>query len=154
MADKIIDFIGTVPPLTLLQSGYQKQSLVTLFRVLFTRDHFNEKTFTIASNIVNIAHDANCLLVINLKQFLQLNNKSIKREPDTSLDPVKINQLSKHDYLSNDENVKNLGKKLGEMLLRNSEPEKTGLLVDWLSSVELQIAGPNEKLQVNKTSNT
>ncbi|KAK9737777.1 Protein of unknown function (DUF3677) [Popillia japonica] len=172
MTDKIIDFLGTVPPLTLLKSGYQKQSLATLFRVLFTKDHFNEKTFTIATNILNMAHDTNCLLVINLKQFLQLNNKSIKCEPDTVLDPMKINQLSKHikcepdtvldpmkinqlskhDYLSNDENIgylKNLGKKLGEMLLRNSEPEKTGLLVDWLSSVELQIAGPNEKLQMD-----
>ncbi|KAI4461611.1 hypothetical protein MML48_5g00012025 [Holotrichia oblita] len=149
MADKIIDFLGTVPPLALLKSGYQKQSLVTLFRVLFTKDHFNEKTFTIATNILNMANDANCLLVINLKQFLQLNSKSIKREPDTLPDSVKINQLSKHDYLSNDENVRNLGKKLGEMLLRNSEPEKTGLLVDWLSSVELQIAGPNEKLQMD-----
>ncbi|GJQ80376.1 hypothetical protein Trydic_g12239 [Trypoxylus dichotomus] len=57
--------------------------------------------------------------------------------------------MNKHDYLSKDENVQTLGKELGEMLLRNSEPEKTGLLVDWLSSVELQIAGPNEKLQMN-----
>ncbi|KAI4461631.1 hypothetical protein MML48_5g00000815 [Holotrichia oblita] len=105
MADKIIDFLGTVPPLALLKSGYQKQSLVTLFRVLFTKDHFNEKTFTIATNILNMANDANCLLVINLKQFLQLNSKSIKREPDTLPDSVKINQLSKHDYLSNDENM-------------------------------------------------
>lgn len=74
----------------------------------------------------------------------------MKQEADNSLsDPEKLNQLNKHDYLSNDENVQNLGKKLGEMLLKNSEPEKTGLLVDWLSSVELQIAGPNEKLQVS-----
>lgn len=137
MIDIIINYLHAVPPPFLLKCTYQKGSLATLFRLIFTKDHFNEKTFAIASNLLNVTQDKNSLIVIQLTQFLQLNNKSIKYED-------KANKFDKHNV-----NVENLGKKIGELLLENSEPDKTGLLVDWLSSVELQIAGPNEKLQVD-----
>lgn len=75
---------------------------------------------------------------------------------DTELiDPIDV--LHNTDLITNKKSDKildypeNLGERLGKLLMENAEAEKTGLLVDWLTSVELEIASiEGKKLQVFK----
>lgn len=74
-------------------------------------------------------------------------------ETDESIDPIDV--LHNTDLISNKKSDKildcpeNLGERLGKLLMENMEGEKTGLLVDWLTSVELEIASiEGRKLQV------
>lgn len=93
-----------------------------------------------------------------LRRYLQMY--CVKEASDSDA-PVELMQVVKcEDLITSVKSEKmlnapeNLTEELGKMLMEDeSKSEKTGLLVDWLSSLELEIANSDKgKLQVSFTA--
>lgn len=132
-------------------------SINLLFRLLFTKRNANENSFKAAEKILQVLQDKDNSIALLLKQFLNQDRKSVlsKMEIDDDLDPIR--SLQNSDLITNKKSNKileqseTLGEKLGKLLLDNVEVEKTGLIVDWLTSVELEVANTaGGQLQVIK----
>lgn len=137
VSTKIFDYLQGLQPTTLL-TFLSNNSVILLFRLLFTKRNVNDKSIIVAEKILNILKDKDKSLTLILKQFLN-------QEMETSSDFLKTNKSNEM------EQSEILGEKLGKMLLDNVDVEKTGLIVDWLASVELEIANTGGQLQVRHT---
>lgn len=127
-----------------LATVIQKTNVHTpLFRLLFVKQHGNDNSIALARNLlVNIENKDHPVAFI-LQQFL-LETADIK--PKDAI--VKNEGKNMMSVFSSD--TSDLGIRLAEQLLKNTtEPEKTGVLVDWLSAVELEIVNfKQEHVQV------
>ncbi|KAJ8965278.1 hypothetical protein NQ314_004241 [Rhamnusium bicolor] len=152
--ETIFNFIRSIPINFTLPIILQYKSFSTLFRLIFTSTSINQEKIDFAIQLLNlIPKEENCTTVI-LKQYLKNSGKS-EVKMDIEIDPHEI--IKKNDLITSKKynTVLNcpekLGEKLGKMLLEDeSRAEKTGLLVDWLSAIELEIANSDKhKLQMD-----
>lgn len=148
---KIFDYLQGLQS-SALMTLISNNSITSLFRLLFTKRNVNERSIKIAEKILNLTQDKLIAMVLN--KFL---NETDKMDVDVnvkSIDPIKL--LENSDLITNKksnemlEHSEVLGEKLGKLLLENVDVEKTGLIVDWLTSVELEIANSQSvQLQVS-----
>lgn len=153
-AMKIFDYFQGLQSSSLI-TLIRNNSVILLFRLLFTKRNVSEKSLNVAEKILTAAQDTDKSISLILKQFLNRYTKftaSASNLMDTD-DPIK--SLDSKNVITNQksnemlDHSEILGERLGKMLLDNVNVEKTGLIVDWLTSVELEIANKEEgQLQV------
>ncbi|KAJ8945121.1 hypothetical protein NQ318_001586 [Aromia moschata] len=148
IAETILNFIKSIPVNFIVSVVLRFNSISTLFRLTFSIDCYNQEKVEFAKQLLSlIPNQENCTAAV-LRQFLNSTEK-IKIEMKTESDShevIKGNLITDRKYDS-----KKLGEKLGQMLLEDeSKVERTGLLVDWLSAIELEIANSDKhKLQMD-----
>lgn len=131
-------------------AAIKKNATVTsLLRILFTERNQCEKLTRLAKALQAKISDTTTPLSLILNQYLEKCKKALEMHVDDddemktsgvqvirkcdNVDDARINEA-----LMSDEG--DLGEKLAKLLLSDSfESEKAGLLVDWLSAVELEI---------------
>lgn len=145
-ATKIFDYLQGLQS-TSLMTLITNNSIILLFRLLFTKRNVNEMSLKAAENILIVAQDVDKSITLILKQFLNQHTKFSPSATTILMDTVDpIITLGSNDLITNQksnemlDHSEILGEKLGKMLLDNVDVEKTGLIVDWLTSVELEIA--------------
>lgn len=138
----VINYLQNFSPIH-LTSIIQKSNIYTpLFRLLFIKQHCSENSITLARNLllyINIKNPVVSILQQFLSETADIKPKQIVTETEQHMKDISYSDTA------------DLGVKLGQQLLQNSaEPEKTGLLVDWLSAVELEIVNlKNKQVQVS-----
>lgn len=137
--DVIFDYLKSLPINFIIPVLHKHNSISPLFRLLFSsKDSLNEKV-TMATIFLNHMKEVHNGTYIMLKQFIKENGqiKTEKQKEDFS----EVEMIPSLDKIS---------EKLGNMLSEvKTQEEKTGLLVDWLSTIELEIAySQKQKLQV------
>ncbi|XP_048516871.1 integrator complex subunit 1 isoform X3 [Dendroctonus ponderosae] len=151
--ETFFNFFKSVPTNLILNPLIQYKSFSMLLRLVFTSDSLSEEKQMFAIQLLPMIPKSNCTANF-LRRYLQMY--SVKEASD-SIVPLELMQMVKCEDLITrvkSEQVlsasENLTEKLGKMLMEDeSESEKTGLLVDWLSSLELEIANSDkDKLQV------
>uniref|UniRef100_A0AAR5P8Z6 DUF3677 domain-containing protein n=1 Tax=Dendroctonus ponderosae TaxID=77166 RepID=A0AAR5P8Z6_DENPD len=151
--ETFFNFFKSVPTNLILNPLMQYKSFSMLLRLVFSSDSLSEEKQMFAIQLLPMIPKSNCTANF-LRRYLQMY--SVKEASD-SIVPLELMQMVKCEDLITrvkSEQVlsasENLTEKLGKMLMEDeSESEKTGLLVDWLSSLELEIANSDkDKLQV------
>ncbi|XP_066249303.1 integrator complex subunit 1 [Euwallacea similis] len=154
LKDVLFDFIKAVPTHLLIIPMIDHNSFSTLLSQIFSSDAFNKEKELFAIKLLPLLPNDCCAANV-LSHYLK--SKVIKGDVDIKpmtelLDVVNneslITAIKSEHVLSLPEN---LGDKLGKLLLDDEpESEKTGLLVDWLAALELEIASSDsDKLQVD-----
>lgn len=150
--ESIFNYTKLVPINFTLPIILQYNSFSTLFRLIFTPDSVNREKIDYVAQLLNLIPSKDSCTATILSQYLENSSKSeIKMEENVDPQNVIKSELitsKKYDSILNCPDK--LGERLGKMLLENeAKAEKTGLLVDWLSAVELEIASSDkQKLQV------
>lgn len=150
----LFDLMKSTPPNIVVALMTQCKSFSILLRLLFAKTSRSSEKDMLASQFLTLLPKENCSADI-LRQYLE--SKTVKQEPGTSVtDDLKnivetdglVTSIKSEQVLSFPDN---LGEKLGKILLEDeTAAEKTGLLVDWLSAMELEIANSDQdKLQVD-----
>lgn len=150
--ESLFNYMKLVPINFTLPIILQYNSFSTLLRLIFTSESVSQEKIDYVTQLLNlIPSKDNCPATI-LSHYLKNSNKS-EVKMDVDIDPqniIKSELITSKKYDSILNCPDKLGEKLGKMLLENeAKAEKTGLLVDWLSAVELEIASSDkQKLQV------
>lgn len=119
------------------------QFSTNLCKLLFVKNELNEISVSAATVLLSKITDTRNSLSETLNRFLKETN--VKEEIKTAR--PKYNDLTRTLPEIKDEKitVENVGEKLGKLLMKEDlEIEKTGLIVDWLCSIELEVLNPNE----------
>ncbi|KAG5898788.1 hypothetical protein JTB14_010998 [Gonioctena quinquepunctata] len=144
-AELVFNFIKSIPVSFTLPVILKYNSISTLFRLIFTIASSTPERNTIASQFLNLIPDKKSCVAVILQQYLKgcgVKQEDIKME----IDPENL-VTPKNEAFSSYPGE--LGENLGKMLEEDSKEKKTGLLIDWLSAVELEIANSDKhKLQV------
>ncbi|XP_017779364.1 PREDICTED: integrator complex subunit 1 [Nicrophorus vespilloides] len=164
----VIDFIcnhhiGVVVNFLLQKTNYASM----LFRLVFTKRNLSRAAVQLAERILSAlpSDRRHPLIEPVLKQYLKLARNESKMDVDAAtaavstsapLDPLQVLTTCKmitakrSDQVLAARRMENLGERLGRMLMDpNADAEKTGLVVDWLAAVELEIANsPSKKIQM------
>ncbi|KAF2879696.1 hypothetical protein ILUMI_26472 [Ignelater luminosus] len=123
-----------------------------LFKMLFTKKNLDENSLQIAQFLLTNMSNANNPIATILTQFI--NGSKIEEHKPSKLVKKESSDLDKMmtemSTLANmSESTENLGEKLGKLLMKDDlKVEKTGLIVDWLCSIELEILNPNKQKNV------
>lgn len=152
----IIDHLLRFPPQNIITAARTNVTVTSLFRLLFIEHNYSEKLTQLAKTLQsNLLNSDNALNLI-LSQYMKKSEKIVEMPVDKqeissgvevirrcdTVDDVRINEALK--------DVTNLGEKLAKLLLSdNFEPEKAGLLVDYLSAVELEIVNLKDDCKEN-----
>ncbi|XP_063908867.1 integrator complex subunit 1 isoform X2 [Zophobas morio] len=137
--DIVFSYLKSLPMNFITPILLKYNSISTLFRLLFTINRTDNDLVVMATGFISQLSDVRNSNFAVLKQFLkQSQNVEVKKEEKKSCVDLDIPG-----------NIDNIGEKLTTMLSETkSQEEKTGLLVDWLSTIELEIASPQkQKLQ-------
>lgn len=124
-------------------------SISALFNLMLNANIDPHEKFPFVMQLYSlIPNKENCTAVV-LYKFLKKLGAEVKMEVDSQI-PLDIKAEPTLKDLKSIESAEKLGEKLGQMLMQqDARVEKTGLLVDWLSAVELEIANSDkQKLQV------
>lgn len=143
--DLIFTYLESLPSTHIMKIIRKNIILTSLFRLLFVKENINEKSVNLAGSLLyGILYKGPLVSILNT--FLD-NAKGEKMEIDKKPD---ISDLIKPEKSVSNE-LEDLGVRLGKKLLEHdSEAEKTGLIVDWLSAVELEIVNLKQQtLQVS-----
>lgn len=144
----IFNYLESLPSTHVVKIIKKNKIFTSLFRLLFVKENVNEKSICLAKNLL---YGIVCKgpLVSILNTFLE-SGKGEKMEIDEK--PCVSDLIKPDKSISNEQ--EDLGVRLGKKLLEhNSEAEKTGLIVDWLSAVELEIVNLKQQtLQVSQIS--
>lgn len=145
----IVEQLLKFPAQNIVLSVRQNLSILSFFRLLFVEKNQSEKLTQLARRIQSDTTNADNALSLILNQYLQMSEKQFKMCVDEEEQKmVKVLPRCNTDDPHINEalsNMSNLGEKLSKLLLNeNFEPEKSGLLVDWLSAVELEIVSLKE----------
>ncbi|KAF7268865.1 hypothetical protein GWI33_018061 [Rhynchophorus ferrugineus] len=149
----LFNYIKSIPLDRILPPILQYNSFSALFSLIFSKDSMDSEKQSFVTQLMKMIPADNCTARV-LKHYLMLCQKeSPSRVP--KVDVVDI--VQKEELITSVkseavlESLDNLGEKLGKVLLEDkSEIEKTGVLVDWLSALELEIANLDKhKTQVN-----
>ncbi|KAJ8920096.1 hypothetical protein NQ315_011751 [Exocentrus adspersus] len=152
-AHAIFNFIKLVPVNFSLPIILQYGSLSTLFRLIFTGDSVSEEKVEYVTQLLKVVPSQENSTVAVLSRYLKSSGQS-KVKMDVDMDPrsvIKSELITSKAYDSILNSSDKMGEELGKMLLENEgKAEKMGLLVDWLSAVELEIANSEKhKLQMD-----
>jgi integrator complex subunit 1 len=134
--DLIFNYLKSLPMNFITPVILKYNSLSTIFRLLFPLNDRNNEKIVMATNFLNhLTDEHNCICAF-LKQYLKTCRSvkmEVKKEPD--------------DVVSTGPDI--TGERLGNILSEaKTQDEKIGLLVDWLSTIELEIAySQKQKLQ-------
>ncbi|KAF5278356.1 hypothetical protein FQA39_LY05845 [Lamprigera yunnana] len=116
---------------------------IAFLKLMFTRKDSSELAIATAQYLIKNVPDGHQISEL-LRKYLEDTHPGNHVAKSQSYK----DSLTLHPKLSNlvkDSSSKSLGEKLGQMLLENKlEPEKIGLIIDWLSSVELEVLSPNK----------
>lgn len=120
-----------------LEEALNNWAVQTVLKCLMTKKYLNERTCKLGEYLLTILkQNQNSNPLINvIKQFLSEYQESSKMDVSTSIDDIS-GKLS--DTLL--DNSRALAKQISNMLINKENVEKTGLLVDWLATVELEMA--------------
>lgn len=143
--DLIFTYLESLPSTHIMKIIRKNIILTSLFRLLFVKENINEKSVNLAGSLLyGILYKGPLVSILNT--FLD-SAKGEKMEIDKKPD---ISDLIKPEKSVSNE-LEDLGVRLGKKLLEHdSEAEKTGLIVDWLSAVELEIVNLKQQtLQVS-----
>jgi hypothetical protein len=138
--DLIFNYLKSLPMNFITPVILKYNSLSTIFRLLFPLNDRNNEKIVMATNFLNhLTDEHNCICAF-LKQYLKTCRSvkmEVKKEPD--------------DVVSTGPDI--TGERLGNILSEaKTQDEKIGLLVDWLSTIELEIAySQKQKLQVGRS---
>lgn len=142
-ADVLVKYLLSLPVLHLAAVVKSNVIFTSLFRLLFAKPTINNNGLLLAESL--LPHMENSRIKSILNDFVHKTNpvKMEMEDIDRKL-PVKLECEKMDDTV-------HLGISLGRKLLEHdSEVEKTGMFVDWLSAVELEIVNlKHEKLQVS-----
>ncbi|XP_074031571.1 integrator complex subunit 1 [Leptinotarsa decemlineata] len=147
-ADLVFNFIKSIPINFTLPVILKYNSISTLFRLIFTTSSASPEKTAIASQFLKLIPDKKSCVAVVLRQFLKgsgIDMEDVKMEVD-----LEVKMEEKPVALSG--HCDGMGGELGKMLLEEggSKAEKTGLMIDWLSTVELEIANSDKhKLQMD-----
>lgn len=132
-------------------------SISTLFRLLFNDKNANEKKIVVALKLYSALPEKNNCTGVILKHFLKQNHQIattgvVNKSEDIIID-IKPEKMEMHDDARGelfDNYTDNLGEKLRKMMEGDkTQAEKNGLLVDWLTTIEIEITDSHkQKLQV------
>ncbi|CAG9768098.1 unnamed protein product [Ceutorhynchus assimilis] len=155
LKDTFFKIIKDLPINLVLPTILKHNSFSTLLRLIFSHDSFAIDKQLLANQLLTVIPHENCTINV-LRHYLKSTNRIEKvEEREVSGDIMEMiikEELvtsSKSEVILN--SPENLGQKVVKMLLEdNIALEKTGLLVDWLSILELEIANTEkDKLQVD-----
>lgn len=142
--DTIINYMKSVPTNFLLPIIRNYNSFTTLIRLIFNTDCINNERIQLATQLLNII-DSNIdnNIAIILKRYIN-DKDSINIKIENEIKNELIKNINENDACD-------IGNKLGNILFENeAKAGKTGLLVDWLSAIELEITNfDKHKLQMN-----
>ncbi|XP_030761585.1 integrator complex subunit 1 isoform X2 [Sitophilus oryzae] len=151
--DLLFNYIKTVPISTILPNILQYNSFSTLFSLMFSRDSLNTEKQQFISKLLSGIPSNNCTARVLRYCLSECTKMEEDVKPQLNLEDIVkkeelITNVKSEEVLSRAES---LGEKLGKILLEDqNEAEKTGLLVDWLSALELEIANSaKDKIQVD-----
>ncbi|KAK4876341.1 hypothetical protein RN001_012763 [Aquatica leii] len=134
-------------PIELIQSLLSTPRVSIPFcKILFSKKD-NEISIPLAKTfLASVSDPSNPVLEILRKFVGELNpeEKKMRVARDKSCVAL-LGVTPKISDVIEDSTAENLGEKLGQLLMSNDlEIEKTGLIVDWLCTVELEILSPNK----------
>lgn len=144
-----------LPSQNIISSIRSNAAVTSLFRLIFAEHNRSEKLTQFANHLHYNLIDSDASLRLILNQYLQKSNRMPvdQEKPCGRVEVIrKCNDVRINQALCD---VSNLGENLAKLLLSdNFEPEKAGLLVDYLSAVELEIVNlkddSKENVQVKK----
>lgn len=144
---QVLDHFERLRPPFIVKCIEQNKSLVTIFRLVLTKNNINIRTRNLANNLLKVTPSELSLFESILIQFLQENETSlVKTEEDVPpMDDLKPDACSPKDF---GKQVCAYTTNLEKLLLMNFESEKAGYLVDYLIVEELAGATSVEKEQV------
>ncbi|KAF5307904.1 hypothetical protein FQR65_LT06471 [Abscondita terminalis] len=122
---------------------------IAFCKILFSKNDCNDIAIPTAKNLLSNVTDLTHSIAQILRKFLDESDpKDGTIKPHASKDKSSVALLGVTPKISDvikDSNSENVGEKLGRLLMANDlETEKTGLIVDWLCMVELEILTPNK----------
>lgn len=144
--DLIVDHLSRFPPQNIITAARTNVTITSLFRLLFIERNYSEKLTQLAKTLQsNLLKSDNALnLIVN--QYMRKSEKILEMPVDKEEKSSGVEVIRRCDTVDDArinvalKDVTNLGEKLAKLLLSdNFEPEKAGLLVDYLSAVELEI---------------
>ncbi|XP_050499679.1 integrator complex subunit 1 [Diabrotica virgifera virgifera] len=138
-ADLIFNFIKSIPVNYTLPVIMQYNSISTLIRLIFTTGEDYPDKLNFATQFLKLIPNKKSCIAVVLQQYTKGSvtaKKDIKMEVDCP-----VASTSDVDVAHPQE----IGERLGMILLEgDNKAEKTGLIVDWLSAIELEIANSNK----------
>lgn len=125
---------------------FHYNSISTLFRLIFSSGNVNHEKINVANQLLLLIPNKKCCTAIVLQQYLSKTGKQeIKSEKQ--MDTSSAGCIKDSGIMETPEYVKDMLEKM--LLDEKSEGKKTGVLVDWLSAIELEMGNSGkQKLQV------
>lgn len=147
--EKVIEGWLDIPSYFIINGVRKYVSITSLFCLLYTIPNQSEKLRELADTLKT--RNTNYPLSLIIHKYLKKNKKLQEMVVDEEQKCGVVEVIRKCDIVNDERinealnDVRNLGEKLSKLLLSDCfEPEKAGLLVDWLSAVELEIVNLND----------
>ncbi|XP_057655707.1 integrator complex subunit 1 [Diorhabda carinulata] len=140
-ATLIFNFIKSIPLNYTLPVILQYNSFSTLIRLIFTIGQNVQEKLNFASQFLKVIPNKNTSVSVVLQQYIKIHSGDNKMEVEESKTSA-LEVAGTHP--------EEIGEKLGKMLMEEgNKAENTGLIVDWLSAIEMEIANADKhKLQM------